>query len=188
MESIDFEKCFRSLKELNKINYSMCLLLKHADCFLTIKRLRAYVGNKKNWNMNSVQEEQFNENAKLVREEASVLYEKCSKFFEDVLPNQKKFWEEYVECVGKYDEICASYSKQDRKERIEVPKELLHYYNEIKANLPEENTNGIAPMDQNMTVPTESMDTSLNTTDNNSAEHKTDAVEEDGGQKEEVSH
>lgn len=157
MESIDFTKCFRSLEALNNLKYSMCLLLKHADCFLTIKRLRAYVGNKKNWDMNSEQEEKFNENAKMVREEASVLYEKCSKFFEDVLPNQKKFWEEYVECVGKYDEICANLNKQERKERIEVPQALLDYYEKVKANPPDEAANGVSASENNTTAEVNSL-------------------------------
>lgn len=52
------------------------MLKKNPNCMETIKRLRRYIGNCKNWKLSDEEKKQFNENEEKVREHAEIVY-KC---------------------------------------------------------------------------------------------------------------
>lgn len=52
------------------------MLKKNPNVVETIKRLRRYVGNIKDWNFTDEERLQFNERAEKVRQQADVLYSK----------------------------------------------------------------------------------------------------------------
>lgn len=57
------------------------MLKKNPNVVETIKRLRRYVGNIKDWNLTDEERIQFNENAEKVRQHADLLYNKFKVFF-----------------------------------------------------------------------------------------------------------
>lgn len=50
------------------------MLKKNPNCVETIKRLRRYIGNCKNWELSDEAKKVFNENAEKIREHADGIY------------------------------------------------------------------------------------------------------------------
>lgn len=109
----------------------MCLFLKHSEFFFVIKRQRTYIGNKKEWNMSPEEEREFDKNAKIVREEAEKFYNKCKLLFEELLPNKKKFWDEFKECEEKFKKVFEKLTKEERQFTFELPKSVLDFYEQV---------------------------------------------------------
>lgn len=50
------------------------MLKKNPNCVETIKRLRRYIGNCKNWELSDEEKKAFSENAEKIREHADTIY------------------------------------------------------------------------------------------------------------------
>lgn len=82
LASADPEKCIRLFKVYKTLAISSVMLLKNPTCVETIKRLRRYVGNIKNWEFSEEQEVEFLRKSDRIRRDAIEIYNqfKVSQF------------------------------------------------------------------------------------------------------------
>lgn len=76
LTSADPDKCLVLLSQLKALPVTSLMLKKNPHCVETIKRLRRYVGNTKNWKYSDEEKRLFNEKAERVRKDAIEIYNK----------------------------------------------------------------------------------------------------------------
>lgn len=76
LERADPIKAVNLLNQMLEKSFDELVLKKHIHMVETIRRLRCYVGNSKEWNMTQEMERNFETDAKKVREVAEQVYEK----------------------------------------------------------------------------------------------------------------
>lgn len=76
LTSADPDKCLLLLSDLKALPVTPLMLKKNPHCVETIKRLRRYVGNTKNWKYSEEEKRLFNEKAERVRKDAIEIYNK----------------------------------------------------------------------------------------------------------------
>lgn len=74
LSSADPAKCITVLEEYKSLNVTALMLKKNPSTVETVKRLRRYVGNIKDWNFDESQRAEFNENATKIRKLAEIIY------------------------------------------------------------------------------------------------------------------
>lgn len=74
LQSANPEACVKLLEEYNELEITPIMLLKNPTCVETIKRLRKYVGNVKQWVMSDQEKEEFELNAVEVRKRSQSIY------------------------------------------------------------------------------------------------------------------
>lgn len=74
LASADPDKCIRLFKAYRELTLTPLMLLKNPTCVETIKRLRRYVGNIKNWAFNEAQAVEFLRKSEKIRREAIEIY------------------------------------------------------------------------------------------------------------------
>lgn len=62
------------MNEITEVKFTKFMLKKHPMVVETMKRLRRYVGNTKNWGFTDEQKEEFDEKASRVRNLAESIY------------------------------------------------------------------------------------------------------------------
>lgn len=74
LSSADPAKCISVLEEYKSLSVTALMLKKNPSTVETVKRLRRYVGNIKDWNFDESQRAEFNENATKIRKLAELIY------------------------------------------------------------------------------------------------------------------
>lgn len=74
LSSADPMKCISILEKYKTLEVTALMLKKNSQTVETIKRLRRYVGNTKEWNLSEAQQQEFNENAIKIRKLAEAIY------------------------------------------------------------------------------------------------------------------
>lgn len=74
LTSADTAKCISVLEKYKTLDVTALMLKKNPQVAETIKRLRRYVGNTKEWNLTDDQTAEFNEKATKIRKLAEYIY------------------------------------------------------------------------------------------------------------------
>lgn len=74
LSAADPEKCISILEKYKNLNVTALMLKKNPQTAETIKRLRRYVGNTKEWNFTDDQQKEFNDRALKIRKLAEIIY------------------------------------------------------------------------------------------------------------------
>lgn len=74
LSSADPAKCIRVLENYRHLRVTALMLKKNPNVVETIKRLRRYVGNMKDWNFTDEQRVEFDEKAQKVRKLSDMIY------------------------------------------------------------------------------------------------------------------
>lgn len=74
LTSANPDACLALLEELKELKITPLILKKNPHCVETMKRLRRYVGNTKNWQFTEEQKLQFNEKAEKLRKISIEIY------------------------------------------------------------------------------------------------------------------
>lgn len=83
LSSADTTRCISVLEKYKNLEVTALMLKKNPQVAETIKRLRRYVGNTKEWNFSDDQQAEFNEKAAKIRKLAETIYKsfKVNIFF-----------------------------------------------------------------------------------------------------------
>lgn len=74
LTSANPDTCLVLLGELKELKVTPLILKKHPHCVETMKRLRRYVGNTRNWQFTEEEKLQFNEKAEKLRKVSIEIY------------------------------------------------------------------------------------------------------------------
>lgn len=74
LSSADPAKCISVLEDYKTLTVTALMLKKNPSTVETVKRLRRYVGNIKDWNFDETQQADFNEKAAKIRKLAEIIY------------------------------------------------------------------------------------------------------------------
>lgn len=94
------------LDKLLNLNIDALMLKKHPHIVDTVKKLRQYVGNIKNWDYSEKERQKFDENASEIRKKSDLLYIKFQSLFE--IPEGKTFLEVFSNSVSRFNEVINS--------------------------------------------------------------------------------
>ncbi|XP_059479552.1 PC4 and SFRS1-interacting protein-like [Neocloeon triangulifer] len=75
LDKAETKPVLQVLDELKSLKVSPIMLKKHPDIVFTIKKLRKYVGNSKQWTQTEDQKEEFSKKAGEIRQKASQIFE-----------------------------------------------------------------------------------------------------------------
>uniref|UniRef100_A0A2M3Z607 Putative lens epithelium-derived growth factor n=1 Tax=Anopheles braziliensis TaxID=58242 RepID=A0A2M3Z607_9DIPT len=95
------ERCIELLNLLQDMQLTSTMLKKNPNCVEVIKRLRGYVGNADEWDMDEKQRVKFDFLAKQIREKAEEIYDRFPAMFPDV-NKEVPFWPAFQEVVAKF--------------------------------------------------------------------------------------
>lgn len=76
LSAADTTKCISVLEKYKNLDVTALMLKKNPQVAETIKRLRRYVGNTKEWNFTDEERVDFNEKASKIRKLADIIYKK----------------------------------------------------------------------------------------------------------------
>ncbi|XP_017156607.1 uncharacterized protein LOC108165069 isoform X2 [Drosophila miranda] len=96
-------RCFTNLKLLKKLDVTKLMLLRNPQSVETIRSMRRYLGNLKVWKMDASAEAAFIKQAKIIREEASFIYERFQTVLN--LAEGEDFWPDFCNEVKIYKAI-----------------------------------------------------------------------------------
>lgn len=74
LSAADAGKCINVLEDYKLLNVTPLILKKNPIVVETIKRLRRYVGNMKDWSLTDTEKAEFNEKAAKIRKLAELIY------------------------------------------------------------------------------------------------------------------
>lgn len=74
LSSADTDRCIKVLEKYKKLDVTALMLKKNPQVAETIKRLRRYVGNTKEWDFSVDEQNDFNEKAGKIRKLAEAIY------------------------------------------------------------------------------------------------------------------
>lgn len=80
LSSADTARCISVLEKYKSLEITALMLKKNPQVAETIKRLRRYVGNTKEWNLSDDQQAEFNEKAGKIRKLAENIYKSFKVF------------------------------------------------------------------------------------------------------------
>ncbi|XP_026843192.1 hepatoma-derived growth factor-like [Drosophila persimilis] len=124
-------KCLKNLGRLKKLELTKVMLLRHPESVDTLRKLQGYVGNLKKWKMPRSDKIKFEAQAKIIRQEATIIYARFPKLFDSA--ETKDFWQEYCKEVKIFKETTK---KVNSSLRVALDERM--YNNLIKAG--QENT------------------------------------------------
>lgn len=102
LKRADVDRCLEILKQYKEFQLTKLMLLRNPDCVDSIRRLRRYIGNLKQWKLTEEEENAFKAKAEIIRYEAVLIYNNFKKIFG---PNTSShFWDEFCNQVQAYKE------------------------------------------------------------------------------------
>ncbi|KAM7362987.1 JIL-1 anchoring and stabilizing protein [Cochliomyia hominivorax] len=112
LKRADVDRCLEILKQYKEFQLTKLMLLRNPDCVDSIRRLRRYIGNLKQWKLTEEEENAFKAKAEVIRYEAVMIYNNFKKIFG---PNTSThFWEEFCNQVQAYKENTKHIHDQHR--------------------------------------------------------------------------
>lgn len=112
LKRADIDRCLQLLDQYKDLDLNALMLKRNADCVDTIRRLRKYVGNLKQWNLTPEQEVDFNKKAEIIREKASKIYQNFKKMF--IFREDEHFWEQFCDMVDEFRRVTKHISEPNR--------------------------------------------------------------------------
>ncbi|XP_055685800.1 PC4 and SFRS1-interacting protein isoform X2 [Lutzomyia longipalpis] len=118
------DACVKLLEEYNDVQITPIMLLKNPMCVETVKRLRKYVGNVKEWVMSDQEKEEFEHSATEVRKLSQSIYTQFKKMFNntDGIP----FWEFFTNQLQLFDAATKSLSAEEIVQIMDMPEGQKH--------------------------------------------------------------
>lgn len=112
LKRADVDRCLDILKQYKEFQLNKLMLLRNPDCVDSIRRLRRYIGNLKQWKLSEEEENAFKAKAEIIRYEAVMIYNNFKKIFG---PNTSThFWEEFCNQVQAYKDNTKHINEQHR--------------------------------------------------------------------------
>ncbi|XP_055849743.1 hepatoma-derived growth factor-related protein 2 isoform X1 [Episyrphus balteatus] len=112
LKRANIDRCLSLLDQFKDLELNQLMLKRNADCVDTIRRLRKYVGNLKQWNLSSEEQEDFNKKAGIIRERAAKIYQNFKKMF--IVKEDQHFWEQFCEMVDEFRRVTKHISESNR--------------------------------------------------------------------------
>lgn len=112
LASADPERCYKLMEEYEKLKVTKTMLKKNPNCVETMKRLRKYVGNAKEWKMNEEEKLQFDAQAKQIRQKADQIYNQFKAICQ-APENTGPFWEWFNKEVEKFEKATCHLSTKE---------------------------------------------------------------------------
>lgn len=81
LSNADTARCISVLEKYKNLDVTALMLKKNPQVAETIKRLRRYVGNTKEWNFTEEEKKDFNEKALRIRKLAEAIYKNFKVYF-----------------------------------------------------------------------------------------------------------
>uniref|UniRef100_A0A1L8DMX9 Putative the pwwp domain part of the hepatoma derived growth factor n=1 Tax=Nyssomyia neivai TaxID=330878 RepID=A0A1L8DMX9_9DIPT len=135
LQRADPNECAKLLEEYNDIVITPIMLLKNPACVETIKRLRKYIGNVKEWVMSDQEKEDFEQRAILVRKKAQAIYTQFKKMFNNT--DGTPFWEFFSNQMVIFTELHPNTTAEELTQLMDLPEVQKH----IVAIVPENDKN-----------------------------------------------
>ncbi|KAJ6643145.1 Hepatoma-derived growth factor [Pseudolycoriella hygida] len=133
LTSADVDRAVELMSSYSELKFTKFMLKKHPIVVETIKKLRRYVGNTKNWGFTEEQKVQFDEKAAKVRNLAESIYSVFKSLFD--VPEGRAFLDIFNEEVRLLKEKVGHMT----------PEELLYYdESEDDENIPDDDDGNIA--------------------------------------------
>uniref|UniRef100_A0A182QDH3 PWWP domain-containing protein n=1 Tax=Anopheles farauti TaxID=69004 RepID=A0A182QDH3_9DIPT len=112
LNSADPERCVQLMEQYEKLAVTPTILKKNPNCVETMKRLRKYVGNAKNWNMDDKEKIQFDFQALQIRQKAEHIYNQFKNIL-GISDSSVPFWEAFRDEVTKFEEATKHLSPEE---------------------------------------------------------------------------
>lgn len=112
LKRADVDRCLEILKQYKEFQLTKLMLLRNPDCVDSIRRLRRYIGNLKQWKLTEEEEVAFKAKAEIIRTEAVIIYNNFKKIFGP--DTSAHFWEEFCNQVQAYKENTKHIQDQNR--------------------------------------------------------------------------
>ncbi|XP_026846301.1 hepatoma-derived growth factor-like [Drosophila persimilis] len=119
-------RCFTNLKLLKKLDVTKLMLLRNPQSVETIRSMRRYVGNLNVWKMDASDEAAFNAQAKIIRQKATIIYERFQTVLN--LAEGEDFWPDFCNEVKIYKANTKNINPNLRNAMDEAT-----YYNLVEA-------------------------------------------------------
>lgn len=119
LKNANADKCLEHLKEYTTLKITPLMLKKRPGVVQTMKRLRKYVGNANNWEMDDSMKDEFNEKAHKIQLKAEEIYSS----FKFLFPHneQKSFWEHFSEKVADFQNKTKGMTPDELNSMYEEP-------------------------------------------------------------------
>ncbi|XP_055317671.1 hepatoma-derived growth factor-related protein 2-like isoform X2 [Sitodiplosis mosellana] len=111
LSSADTSRCISVLEKYKNLEVTALMLKKNPQVAETIKRLRRYVGNTKEWNFTDEQRIEFNDKATKIRKLAEIIYKNFKKLFS--FPPHLSFWQGFTDEVQSFKEQTKSLTHEE---------------------------------------------------------------------------
>ncbi|XP_059614499.1 hepatoma-derived growth factor-related protein 2-like [Phlebotomus argentipes] len=124
LQSANPEACVKLLEEYNDLEITPIMLLKNPACVETVKRLRKYVGNVKQWVMSDQEKEEFELNAVEVRKRSQSIYTQFKKMF--INSDGTPFWEFFTKELELFNSTTKSLTMEELVQMTDLPEAQKH--------------------------------------------------------------
>ncbi|XP_063699562.1 PC4 and SFRS1-interacting protein [Culicoides brevitarsis] len=120
LKNANADKCLAHLEEYAKIQITPLMLKKRPSCVHTMKRLRKYVGNVNNWNMDPEKRNEFHEKTLKIQSKANEIYSNFKLLF-PTADTTKPFFEHFSEKVAEFQEKTKGMKPEEISDMYEEP-------------------------------------------------------------------
>ncbi|KAF7278640.1 hypothetical protein GWI33_008156 [Rhynchophorus ferrugineus] len=107
----DALSCLEEFKDIER-SLDALMFKKHPHVLETIRRLRKYVGNVREWKMDDKELTTFSKKAEKIRYEADKIYNSLMSII-DVRIEKNTFWDSFLEVVSEFRAQCKEFSDLD---------------------------------------------------------------------------
>jgi len=117
----DCDAAIAALEELLSLQIAPLMLKKHPFVVQTILKLKRYIGPKESagYEHTEEQKQRYKQQSAIVRNKATMIYEKFRLLF--LTPEGHNFWDNFIECVEKFNEDCKNLSRDSLVRLTEDP-------------------------------------------------------------------
>uniref|UniRef100_A0A6B2EBR0 Putative hepatoma-derived growth factor-related protein 2 n=1 Tax=Phlebotomus kandelakii TaxID=1109342 RepID=A0A6B2EBR0_9DIPT len=124
LQSANPEACVKLLEEYNDLEITPVMLLKNPACVETVKRLRKYVGNVKQWVMSDQEKAEFEQNAVEVRKRSQSIYTQFKKMF--LNSDGTPFWEFFTKELELFNNNTKTLTVHELVQMTDLPEGQQH--------------------------------------------------------------
>lgn len=119
LKNANADKCLEHLKEYQTLKITPLMLKKRPGVVQTMKRLRKYVGNAINWEMDDSMKDEFKEKALKIQLKAEEIYGSFKLLFPH--HEQKSFWDHFSDKVAEFQSKTKGWTPDELNSLYEEP-------------------------------------------------------------------
>lgn len=121
LKNADADQCLEHLNEYKTLKITPLMLKKRPGVVQTMKRLRRYVGNANNWEMDENTRADFEAKAHKIQLQAEEIYSSFKLMFPHNSDTNKSFWEYFSTKVQEFQEKTRGMTMHELNELYEEP-------------------------------------------------------------------